>query len=690
MYSLKLAIDELRSGRADAMLCGGLSRPDPLYTQMGFSQLRALSARGTPAPFDEKSDGLVVGEGAGMFVLKRLEDALCHGDHIYATVAGIGISNDIHGDLLAPSVEGQLRAMRMAYEHAGWAPTDVDLIECHATGTPVGDAVEIESLKSLWGADARQGQACVVGSAKSNIGHTLTAAGAAGLLKVLLAFQHQTLPPTANFERPAAKLGLAESPFRVLSRAEPWPERETGRPRRAAVSGFGFGGVNCHVLLEEWKPRETPLRAAEPPPSSNPARSARSRSARREPLAIVGLSSHFGPFAGRESFAAHVLGYPRRGGPSAPRNWWGFADPKWLEREGIDPHAIDGYYIDALEFGIDEFRIPPRELAEMLPQQSLMLGVAADAIRDAGWSPVQGLTTGVLIGIGLDLSATNYHLRWSLAGRASVWNETLGLGLSPEEEARWVDDLHASVEPALTANRTMGSLGGLIASRIAREFKIGGPSFTLSCDETSGIQALQIAADWLRNGELDAVVVGSIDFAGDLRAVLARERLRNDNSSGQSAACDGAVALVVKRLTYARRDGNHIYAVVDEIVASRSIADDSSRALNENRPPCERIESAEIDLGRAGAAAGLATVAKAALCLDHVILPGSEGANGARFWMRNRAHGPRRAAVSVVGLGGIGGYVELSECDKRDASVAPVPNAVPRSSGLVCDRSRRS
>ena len=151
LYSLKLAIDELRAGRADAMLCGGVSRPDPLYTQMGFSQLRALSARGKAAPLDHRGDGLVVGEGAGMFVLKRLDDALAHGDQIYAIVAGIGLSNDIHGDLLAPSSEGQLRAMRMAYEQAGWSPGDVDLIECHATGTPVGDAVEIESLKSLWG-----------------------------------------------------------------------------------------------------------------------------------------------------------------------------------------------------------------------------------------------------------------------------------------------------------------------------------------------------------------------------------------------------------------------------------------------------------------------------------------------------------------------------------------------------------
>ena len=180
----------------------------------------------------------------------------------------------------------------------------------------------------------------------------------------------------------------------------------------------------------------------------------------------------------------------------------------------------------SLEFRVDQFRIPPKELGEMLPQQSLMLRVAAEAIGDARWDSTLALRTGVLIGIGLDLNTTNFHLRWSLADRARAWNDALGLELSSEELARWIDELRASAGPALTANRTMGSLGGLIASRIAREFRIGGPSFTVSCDETSGIQALAIAADWLRRGELDAAIVGAVDFAGDPRAVIARHQLR--------------------------------------------------------------------------------------------------------------------------------------------------------------------
>jgi acyl transferase domain-containing protein len=212
LYALKLAMDELLSGRADAMLSGGVSRPDPLFTQMGFSQLRALSKRGVCSPFDASGDGLVVGEGAGLFLLKRTEDAMAHGDRIYGVIRGVGLANDVGGSLLAPMSEGQLRAMRAVYQRAGWQPDDVDLIECHATGTPVGDAVEIASLKQLWSDVGRDDARCVIGSVKSNIGHLLTAAGGAALTKVLLAMQNETLPPYSQFQHAAVLHGTGQQP----------------------------------------------------------------------------------------------------------------------------------------------------------------------------------------------------------------------------------------------------------------------------------------------------------------------------------------------------------------------------------------------------------------------------------------------------------------------------------------------
>jgi acyl transferase domain-containing protein/3-hydroxymyristoyl/3-hydroxydecanoyl-(acyl carrier protein) dehydratase len=758
LYALKLAVDELESGRADAMIAGGVSRPDSLYTQMGFSQLKALSARGKPAPFDSRADGLVVGEGAGMFILKRLADALKHGDRIYALLTGVGLSNDVQGDLLAPSAEGQVRAMRMAYEQAGWCPSDVDLIECHAPGTPLGDAVEVRSLKTLWDNCASwQKRQCVLGSVKSNIGHALTAAGAAGLLKVLLALQHRILPPTANFERPSPQLELEESAFRVLSRPESWPSRGSGKPRRAALSGFGFGGINAHVLIEEWMPPPSAMSSARAVCAPSRFRN-RGRTQLPAPIAVVGVAARFGPFEGKLGFQAHVLGSTDCGNSMSTPNWSGLTDTDWFRRQGRTERTLSGYYLSSLEFGVDEFRIPPSELAEMLPQQALMLGVAADALRDARWDARLAVRTSVLIGIGLDLNTTNYHLRWSLAERAREGNAALGLGLAPEELDRWVDELRRAAGPALNANRTMGSLGGVIASRIARQFRIGGPSFTVSCDENSGIQALSIAHDWLRRGELDAVVVGAVDLAGDARTALARDQLLRDRHAPAPAirsadrvsprvvpfVSDGAVCLVLKRLEDARRDHDRIYAVIRGVTTAMAHDDNrhwmidgvceaaertgfapgrdvmSSIGLLEVQSPSRNVmfgPAAEVgaadarvgatsdqaccglgsivgDLGDAGAAAGLASVAKSVLCLEQQVLPAlrsgaqwlsAEAAlpapffvpTGRQFWLRNRADGRRRAAVISASLGGQSGFVFLEEFDEPD--LQPAPALVKRS-----------
>ena len=229
LYAIKLACDALHDGRADAMIAGGMSRPDSLYTQMGFAQLKALSLSGRCSPFDESADGLMVGEGGCAFVLKRLSDALRDGDTIRGVIHGIGLSNDVDGNLLLPASEGQLRAMRIAYAQAGWQSNDVSMIECHATGTPTGDAVEFESYRRLW--NGAKGD-CVLGCVKSTVGHLLTGAGAAGLAKVLLSFEHKTRPATANFRKPSSKLNYGDGPFRILTKSEEWASSEAAPGRR--------------------------------------------------------------------------------------------------------------------------------------------------------------------------------------------------------------------------------------------------------------------------------------------------------------------------------------------------------------------------------------------------------------------------------------------------------------------------
>jgi len=635
LYAIKLACDELRSGRADAMLAGGLSRPDCQYTQMGFAQLQALSKRGRCAPLSDAADGLVVGEGAGIFVLKRLSDALRDGDRIYATIAGIGLSNDRGANLLAPRSEGQLRAMRAAYAQAGWTPGMVDLIECHATGTPIGDGVELDSLHDLWREESEAKQRCVLGSVKSNVGHLLTAAGGASVMKTLFALETATLPPTANFERPAAGLARNGSPFQVLREAIPWERRSTDKPRRAAINAFGFGGINAHVLLEEWNDHNAGNVERDFEKVARTLGDFRDTGRTLEPVAIVGLAAHFGPWQGLRAVQEHFFGSGQAYEPQPPYGCGLDIPSNSLSlRPQTSALSQSGYSINEVRIPLAEFRIPPLELEEMLPQQQLMLQVAADALDDAGCPRELGDRTGVFVGIGLDPNTTNFHCRWAIEEFADDWARELGLTLSAEERTTWIAKLRDAFGPPLTANRVMGNLGGIVASRLAREFDVGGPCFTISSDETSGIHALQTAVRALQRGELDRALVGAIDLPGDIRQLLTR-------SPGMaipgSPFCDGVTAFVLKRREDAQRDGDRIYAVISEQAANVS--------------EISKLCSADIvsSVGHCGAATGLAAVLKGTLALYHQLTPLQGEHTTPSFWLCDRTTGPRELRIGCVG-----------------------------------------
>ena len=262
LYALKLACDRLHDGTADFMLAGGASGADPLLIQAGFAALSALSPSGRSRPFQRGADGLVPAEGAALVALMRLPDALTRGIPVLGVIRGVGLGNDGRGDgLLVPSEAGQERAMRLAYQAGRIAPESVTLLECHATGTARGDATEIRSAARIF-AGVRD---LPIGSAKANLGHAMTAAGAVGLLKVLAAMQAGVRPPTPGVEDVLDE--LRGTKLRVLRENEPWDG-----PRRAAVSAFGFGGNNAHVVIDapDLVPAEHTGRRRTPPPEPSP------------------------------------------------------------------------------------------------------------------------------------------------------------------------------------------------------------------------------------------------------------------------------------------------------------------------------------------------------------------------------------------------------------------------------------
>ena len=181
----------------------------------------------------------------------------------------------------------------------------------------------------------------------------------------------------------------------------------------------------------------------------------------REEIAIIGMDAHFGPWNGLDKFSERVLGNTDETEPASDHNWWGAQHSFWFRNQGLDRFLFNGYTINKFPVSVDKFRIPPKEIEEMLPQQSLMLQIAGRAILDAGLTEKDRMRTGVFIGIGLDLNTTNFQLRWWIPEKAEGWAKQLGHNLSNEELDVWIKSLREAAGPPLTANRTMGALGGM-------------------------------------------------------------------------------------------------------------------------------------------------------------------------------------------------------------------------------------
>jgi 8-amino-7-oxononanoate synthase len=245
------AVLHLRTGISDAAVVGGvytICTPDLL---VGFSRIGAVSRSDVCRPFDEKADGFVLGEGVGVVVLKRLEDALRDNDRVLAVIRGIGLNNDGRSEgPMTPRMQGQAEALRRAYCDAGVSPDTIGYIEAHGTATPVGDRTEMGALMANAQSNGNGKLRCAVASVKGNVGHTLAAAGMAGLIRSVMVLNHKVIPPQAGLQTTRADLGLDGSGFYVPTAAQAF-EPQRGLPRRVGVNAFGFGGTNVHVILEE-------------------------------------------------------------------------------------------------------------------------------------------------------------------------------------------------------------------------------------------------------------------------------------------------------------------------------------------------------------------------------------------------------------------------------------------------------
>ena len=717
LYALGLACDYLAAGKADLMLAGAVSCADPLFVLTGFSIFQAYPPEGAVSrPLDRSSRGLTAGEGAGVFALKRYADALRDGDRIYGLVRGVGLSNDGAGKhLLVPNPKGQQLAFERAYADAGVAPQSIAYVECHATGTPVGDIVELNSMERFFGA---YGHAPKIGSVKSNFGHLLTAAGMAGMLKVLLSMAHGQIPPTRTLSDPLVSQGGTIGGSGSVQALTPWPDMPG--PRRAGVSAFGFGGTNAHVVLEGYAAL-TDVGAAREPPL--PTRTASC------PLAITGMDACFGPYPDLAALDRGLYAGERSIGPLPANRWHGLPDRA----------APDGAYLHGFQFDFLHAKIPPDPTDQPLPQQLLLLQVADRALRDAGVRP--GAHIAVLVAMESEPAMHQLRGRQDLGWHLPIMLARAGITLSDAERAELEILLKDALHPRAQVNQYVSFIGNIMACRVAALWDLSGPAFTVSADENSAFRALELAQIMLARGELEAVVVAAVDLAGSI------ERTLLDAADGQSGRTvgEGAGAMVLRRAADARRDGGRIYATVDAVEVSRR--DEGGRMKDEGGrlphpssflphpsevgylelsgdgtcdiagialTPALSQEERESDLpspsgrgaggeglscaigsvtahiGHCGAAAGMAALIRATLCLDGRYLPGlplpsplvGEGLgvrgqhspfyvpDATRPWLARR--GQRRvAAVSGLDRNGCAAHVLLSaEPDARPQPAA--------------------
>ncbi|OLF09647.1 hypothetical protein BLA60_17775 [Actinophytocola xinjiangensis] len=252
LVAVHLGVQALTTGEADYVLAGGVNLNLHWWKYVGFSKARMLSPTGRCRTFDRDADGFVPGDGVGMVLLRRLDDAVRDADHVYGVIRGSAVN---HGrkrtTITAPTVASQRAVVAEAIARAGVSPADITFVETHGTGTSLGDPIEVEALRQVFGPASPDTGWCTLGAVKSNIGHLEGAAGIAGLIKVLMMMSERRIVPNLHLRDLNPLIELADSPFRLALSNMDWESRSPGAPRLAGVSSFGFGGVNAHLVVEE-------------------------------------------------------------------------------------------------------------------------------------------------------------------------------------------------------------------------------------------------------------------------------------------------------------------------------------------------------------------------------------------------------------------------------------------------------
>jgi len=612
LIAMSMAARALERKQIDVALIGGASyfKFDSLVL---FSKAQSVSALGS-RPFDEQADGFVSGEGFVAVLLKTLEQALDDGDPIMAVVRGIGMSSDGKGkSLWAPRKEGQAEAVRRAYDK-GVDITRVQYIEAHATRAQVGDATELSALAEVFDAHLPPGAKVPVGGVKGNIGHTLETAGSAGLLKTLLAIQHGVIPPTINVDKLNAKFPWESSSLYVAKEAMPWPQPADGGPRCAAVNAFGIGGLNAHVIIDEYTPdfdwRSIIKTPAQP----------KQHSPEEEAIAIIGVSNIFPGAVGPDAFWDLALS-GRDPKVEVPLSRWdasvGFAAGQPQPYRSM---AKVGGFITDYEYDWKKHRTPPKHVANADPLQFMVLDLVDRALEDAGLlsKEFDRMRAGAVVGTDF---APEFRMQLQVGMRLPNFQHTLKQemarrGVDPQRAHQLAEefgDVMLEKYPALL-DETGSFTQSTLASRITKTYNLMGGAAAVDSGGASAHAALSICSNMLLTGQVDLMICAAgqrsmglwnyedLSFNGMLASDLSHGAF--DERAQGLVPGEGAGVVILKRLADAQRDGDRIRGVIRSIGVARSSDLQSAFATAINRS----LVQAGVSPGEIGAveATGLA------------------------------------------------------------------------------------
>ena len=567
LYAIKIASSYLSAGEADMVIAGSQCYNETIGGIFGlFSKFGILCNVGESIPLDKNSKGLIPGSGAGLFVLKRLEDAMRDEDRILAVIENIGWSND--GDtssgIMTPSTAGQIKALESAYENG--ISKDIDYIECHATGTEAGDRVEIKSIEEFFGFDYIDGPKTVagrplLGGLKGSTGHFFTATASASIAKVILAMEHEVIPSTVAIENPLCE-GL------VLENT-PWKKGD--KPRRAGVNAFGFGGINAHLVLSEYEPQHNNIKGNKRKTENRIDNKVVDNTATE--LAITGMGLRVGSFESVEDFLEGLLKDKNAFNNPDENRFRGYDK----EQEHLLSHGFEklpkGSYINKFRFDAMRFKMPFVGNPFFLRRDMLLLETAAEALDMAGINRGEAPRTAVIAHSAPDYTDPLFMATYEIDESIRLSLKESYPELTDAQRNEILNIMRDDEAEREHADNVPGMIGNIRGNRISAHWGFFGPSFTVLESETSVFRCIELARFFLSEGIVDQVVVAISSFSGEFEHLYVQKELGFMDVMEERGIAEGAVVFVLKAKDKAIKDKDNIFSVINGVALSAGLMD---------------------------------------------------------------------------------------------------------------------